>query len=68
MQLYKGGLMVQGRESPQSLFHEGLATFSADDVYKQKDAEGFIHLYGLAVRTAAERDRRLAARLAEAAD
>jgi argininosuccinate synthase len=68
MQLYKGGLMVQGRESPQSLFHEGLATFSADDVYKQKDAEGFIHLYGLAVRTAAERDRRLASRLAEAAD
>jgi argininosuccinate synthase len=68
MQLFKGGLMVQGRESPHSLFHEGLATFSADDVYKQKDAEGFIHLYGLAVRTAAERDRRLAARLAEAAD
>jgi len=68
MKLYKGSLTVQGRESPHSLFHEGLATFSADTVYKQKDAEGFIHLYGLAVRTAAERERRLAALLAEAAD
>ena len=68
MKLFKGSLTVQGRESPHSLFHEGLATFSADDVYKQKDAEGFIHLYGLTVRTAAERERRLAATLAEAAD
>ena len=68
MKLYKGALLVQGRESPHSLYHEGLATFGADTVYKQKDAEGFIRLYGLAVRTAAERERRLAERLAEAAD
>jgi len=68
MKLYKGSLFVQGRESPNSLYHEGLATFGADDVYKQKDAEGFIRLYGLAVRTAAERERRLGARLVEAAD
>jgi argininosuccinate synthase len=68
MKLYKGSAFVQGRESQYSLYHEGLATFGADSVYKQKDAEGFIRLYGLAVRTAAERERRLGARLAEAAD
>ena len=68
VKLYKGSSFVQGRESPHSLYHEGLATFGADDVYKQKDAEGFIRLYGLAVRTANERERRLGARLAEAAD
>jgi argininosuccinate synthase len=68
MKLYRGSQVVQGRESPHSLYHEGLATFGADSVYKQKDAEGFIRLYGLAVRTVAERERRLGARLAEAAD
>ena len=68
MKLFKGGLQVAGRTSPMSLYHEGLATFGADDVYRQSDAEGFIRLYGLAVRTAAERGRRLGARHAEAAD
>jgi len=68
LKLFKGSSVVQGRESPHSLYHEGLATFGADDVYKQKDAEGFIRLYGLAVRTANERERRLGARLVEAAD
>jgi argininosuccinate synthase len=68
MKLYKGALTVQGRQSPHSLYHEGLATFGADTVYRQKDAEGFIRLYGLAVRTAAERERRLGRQLAEAAD
>jgi argininosuccinate synthase len=59
---------VSGRQSPYSLYHEGLATFSADDVYRQSDSAGFIRLYGLAVRTAADRDRRVAARHLEAAD
>ena len=68
VKLYKGSQFVQGRESPHSLYHEGLATFGADSVYKQSDAEGFIKLYGLAVRTANERERRLDARLVEAAD
>ncbi|HVM43464.1 MAG TPA: argininosuccinate synthase [Gemmatimonadales bacterium] len=68
MRLYKGGLQVAGRSSPASLYHEGLATFGADDVYRQSDAEGFIRLYGLAVRTAADRERRLGVRHAEAAD
>jgi len=68
LRLYKGGVQVLGRTSPVSLYHEGLATFGADDVYRQSDAEGFIRLYGLAVRTAAERERRIQVRLAEAAD
>jgi argininosuccinate synthase len=68
LRLFKGGCAVQGRQSPHSLYHEGLATFNADNVYRQRDAEGFIRLYGLAVRTASERERRLQARLAEAAD
>ncbi len=68
MKLSRGSCVVQGRESRHSLFHEGLATFSADDVYRQQDAAGFIRLYRLAVRTAAERERRLGARFAEAAD
>jgi argininosuccinate synthase len=68
MKLLKGTCTVQGRESEHSLYHEGLATFSADSVYRQSDAEGFIRLYGLAVRTANERERRLGDVLAEAAD
>ena len=68
LRLYKGAVQVLGRASPVSLYHEGLATFGADSVYRQSDAEGFIRLYGLAVRTAAERERRIQVRLAEAAD
>jgi argininosuccinate synthase len=68
MKLYKGACQVVGRSSPVSLYQEGLATFGADGVYRQSDAEGFIRLYGLAVRTAAERERRLGVRIAEAAD
>ncbi len=67
MKLYKGSARVAGRSSPVSLYHEGLATFGADSVYRQSDAEGFIRLYGLAVRTAAERERRTGMRLSEAA-
>jgi len=68
MKLFRGTCTVQGRESAHSLYHEGLATFGADSVYAQSDAAGFIRLYGLAVRTANERERRLADVLAEAAD
>ena len=68
MKLYKGGCQVVGRSSPVSLYQEGLATFGAGGAYRQSDAEGFIRLYGLAVRTAAERERRLGLRVAEAAD
>ena len=68
MKLHKGTALVAGRKSPNSLYHEGLATFSADEVYRQSDSAGFIRLYGLSVRTAAERDRRAAGCHLEAAD
>lgn len=68
MKLFKGACQVVGRSSPVSLYQEGLATFSAGGGYRQSDAEGFIRLYGLTVRTAAERERRLGVRVAEAAD
>ncbi len=48
--LYKGSARVTGRRSPNSLYSEDIATFEADDVYRQADAEGFISLNALRVR------------------
>ena len=42
-----------GRKSPYSLYQEKLATFGADQVYNQKDAEGFINLFGLPLKVQA---------------
>jgi len=50
LKLYKGGCTVLGRKSPYSLYHEEFATFGKEDVYNQKDAEGFINLYGLSIK------------------
>src|SRR6266566_4017658 len=50
LKLFKGGLTVAGRESPYALYQPSYATFGKDNVYDQKDAEGFIHLYGLSIR------------------
>jgi argininosuccinate synthase len=47
LKLYKGNVVVLGRKSPHSLYHEGFATFGEDDVYEQKDAQGFINLFAL---------------------
>ncbi len=47
LKLYKGNVIVVGRESEQSLFNEELCTFEEDSVYDQKDAEGFIRLNAL---------------------
>jgi len=47
MKLYKGSATVVGRKSPNSLYREDFATFGADNVYNQSDAEGFINLFGL---------------------
>ncbi len=47
LELYKGNIRLLARRSPYSLYHPGLATFEADDLYEQKDAGGFINLYGL---------------------
>ena len=50
IKLYKGNCDVVGRKSPVSLYNPDLATFEADGVYNQKDAEGFIRLNALRLR------------------
>ncbi len=47
LKLYKGNVMVVGRTSPNSLYAEEFSTFEEDEVYNQKDAEGFIKLNAL---------------------
>ena len=50
LKLYKGNVIVVGRRAPRSLYNEKLATFEADDIYNQRDAEGFIKLNALRLR------------------
>ena len=50
LKLYKGGCYILGRESDNSLYDESFATFEDDNVYSQKDAEGFIKLNALRFR------------------
>lgn len=47
LKLYKGNVVVVGRESEKSLFSEAHSTFEEDEVYNQKDAQGFIRLNAL---------------------
>jgi argininosuccinate synthase len=59
LKLYKGNVIVVGRKSPQSLYSNELVTFEDDrGAYDQKDAEGFIRLNGLRLRTLAARERK----------
>ena len=56
--LYKGNVIVSGRRSPDSLYNDQLVTFEDDrGAYDQKDAEGFIRLNALRLRTLGARDR-----------
>ena len=50
VKLYRGNVLTVGRRSPHSLYSEKLATFEADSVYNQRDAEGFIKLNALRLR------------------
>ena len=59
MQLYKGNCIVQGRSSPVNLYDPSYATFEADQVYTQADAQGFIRLQGLRLKIASLAERRL---------
>ena len=52
LKLYKGNCTVAGRKSEASLYHPDFATFEGDEVYNQKDAEGFIRLNGLRLKIA----------------
>ena len=53
LKLYKGNITPAGAKSPYSLFSEELCTFGEDHVYNQKDAEGFINLFGLPIKVQA---------------
>jgi argininosuccinate synthase len=50
LKLYRGNVIVVGRRAPRSLYNEKLATFEADSIYNQRDAEGFIKLNALRLR------------------
>ncbi len=50
LKLYKGNCQVVGRKSPISIYSSKLATFDAEDIYNQKDAEGFIKLNALRLK------------------
>ena len=59
VRLYKGNVEVVGRESDDTLFDEAIATFEEDEgAYDQADAEGFIKLNALRLRTVARRAAR----------
>jgi argininosuccinate synthase len=50
LKLYKGNCQVAGRKSSSSLYSAKLATFGAEDIFNQKDAEGFIKLHALRLK------------------
>jgi argininosuccinate synthase len=50
LKLYKGNCYVAGRKSPRSLYNPDLATFEKEEVYNQKDAEGFIKINALRLK------------------
>jgi len=59
--LQGGQAVVTGRRSPVALYDYGLATYDTGDVFDQSLAKGFVELWGLPSKIAAERDRRAAA-------
>jgi argininosuccinate synthase len=60
LKLYKGNVVIIGRSSPASLYAQDLVTFEDDrGAYEQKDAQGFIRLNALRLRTLARRNRKL---------
>ncbi|MCW8797490.1 MAG: argininosuccinate synthase [Prosthecochloris sp.] len=54
VKLFKGSVTLLGRTSPWSLYNEDLATYTEADTFNHKAAEGFIHLYGLGLKTWSE--------------
>lgn len=58
IRLSAGRAEAVGVRSPFTLYREDLATFGRDEVYRQKDAEGFIRLFGLPLKVAAQAARR----------
>jgi argininosuccinate synthase len=62
MKLYKGSCTISGMDSIYSLYNKDFATFgeNIDNIYNQKDAEGFINLFGLPIEVMALMKRKLA--------
>ncbi|MGH7259166.1 MAG: argininosuccinate synthase [Nitrospiraceae bacterium] len=58
VKLYKGSCTVTGRKSERSLYRLDIATFEEDEVYRQKDAEGFIRLNALRLAIRAQRRKK----------
>ena len=54
LKLFKGSCQVVGRKSPKSLYSFGLATYDKGDQFDQSASPGFIHIWGLPVRTQAQ--------------
>jgi argininosuccinate synthase len=54
LKLFKGQATVVGRKAPYSLYNLSLATYDEGDTFNQKAAEGFIHLWGLPLKTQAQ--------------
>ncbi len=57
LKLHKGNCTVVGRKSPHSLYSLGLATYDKGDLFDQSASPGFIHIWGLPVRTQARVQR-----------
>ena len=53
VKLYRGNCIVVGRESPVTLYDPDIATFDESDLYDQKDASGFLNIFGLPTRVEA---------------
>jgi argininosuccinate synthase len=58
IKLYKGNCTAAAVKSPYSLYSEELVTFGRDEVYNQKDGEGFINLFGLPLKVKALIDQK----------
>ena len=54
VKLHRGNCQIVGRKSPYSLYNYSLATYDKGDIFDQSDSPGFIHIWGLPVRTQAQ--------------
>jgi len=59
LKLYKGNIIIEGRQSPYSLYSEDFATFGEEEVYNQFDAEGFIKLFGLPLKVRSHMEKKI---------
>ena len=60
LKLYKGNVIIAGRQSVHSLYNTKLATYTEEDTFDHKASEGFIKIYGLPVKTYHQVERQAA--------